>query len=1247
MMLRTFKTITPTFQNINILYAFFAYFSIATITIYLNKLGIATIWIPNAIIVIFILRGEKDNAWYYLAAGGIANCFSHLMNGSTPFSSVCFLIYNLIGLIPVTYYAVQYLKFPATYKNLNKHLLSLFFWLVVGSFLSAVIGSYQYSISIEQPYVQTVVKWFSANLIGLLIILPLALSYSRQNLETLLQKSRIFEYAAIAIISSIITIVSYIYFPFPFIIISQVLLFSSFRYGFFGTSLLNIIVAICFVLLISFRITANNLADGTILFQQGFLLTSLTLLPPLVIAYLIEQRYLFENKLSESEARFRGAMEYSAIGMAILSLEGKWISTNQSLCDILGYQKTELMKIKYNDLIYPDDLASNSKLMHQVIDGNIQTFKLEKRYIHQTGKPVWIQLVVSGVYDKNQTLIYFILQIQNIDQRIHMEKALHESEERWKFALESAEQGVWDLDPRTGNVFISKFWKGLLGYQENEMGNTLNEWIALIHPEDRDHVSVNIRHALEGDTDEYACEYRILCKDAIYRWILDKGKVIEKSSSHQPERMIGTYTDIHQLKMTEEESKKLSQRLLLAIEAGSAGIFEYDIHANFLNWDDRMLQLYGIDKHAFTPDLNSWFSRIHPDDLDREIALFQSVIKDKNEYETEYRIIYPSGEVRSLRAKGIILKNGYGTPYSLLGLNWDITDQKQLTTDLFHEKERLRVTLQSIGDAVIVVNDQGCIDYMNPIAEELLGYKTPEAQGKAIDEICYLMSEDNGKRLINPAITCLKNKMASYSHETSILVNKMDEYYYIQNYGSPIQSQSNEIIGAVLVLHDVTVNRDLQNELKYQASHDLLTGLINRREFEHQLSEIINHNEHSHHGHSLCFIDLDRFKIVNDTAGHAAGDELLRNLGVNLQQCIRESDTIARLGGDEFGLILPHCPIETAVSICEQIIQTLKNYKFTWNGKIYDVGASIGLVNFQPQTSNVATLMSQADVACYAAKNQGGNTVSVYIESDSEASLYHTEIKIVSDIKEALEASRFSLFAHEIKSLSSNVKPHSYYELLIRLIDSNGQLLPPKQFIPAAERYNLMVKIDEWVIKKVLLQLDQKITATPNLSVSINLSANSINSPTFLQFLRNTLAVTSIPKHRIGFELTETAVINHLTKAGEFLRVIQNEGCFVALDDFGTGLSSFNYLKHFPVKYVKIDGSFVRMIDKSHVDLAIVESINQLAHRLDALTIAEFAESPQIIHTLTELGVDYAQGHAISEPMLLENLLDKLGEQVE
>jgi len=441
----------------------------------------------------------------------------------------------------------------------------------------------------------------------------------------------------------------------------------------------------------------------------------------------------------------------------------------------------------------------------------------------------------------------------------------------------------------------------------------------------------------------------------------------------------------------------------------------------------------------------------------------------------------------------------------------------------------------------------------------------------------------------------------------------------------------------LVTCEDISEARILTEQLEYQAQHDSLTGLINRTEFERRMRRILK-SDFNETQHALCYLDLDQFKVINDTCGHLAGDELLYSISEVLNSIVRKRDTLARIGGDEFAVLLEHCPFDQAERVAKDLLHAIEEFRFVWQENRFTLSVSIGLVRIDDNSGNLIDIMSAADAACYAAKDGGRNRINVYSPDDIELSKWRDEMQWVSRINHALEENKFRIASQRIIPLhqGSGNKEGKHYELLLRMEDENGGLIFPGSFLPAAERYNLTVKLDHWVVRTALQWLADHEEELEQLALcAINLSGHTLSDKEFLKFVITEFKDSGIPPEKICFEITETAAIANLTDARYFIQALKSIGCCFALDDFGAGLSSFNYLKNLPVDYLKIDGAFVRDITKDPIDFAMVRSINEIGKVMGKKTIAEFVESEEILNALQAIGVDYAQGYSVGKPELL------------
>jgi diguanylate cyclase (GGDEF)-like protein/PAS domain S-box-containing protein len=553
---------------------------------------------------------------------------------------------------------------------------------------------------------------------------------------------------------------------------------------------------------------------------------------------------------------------------------------------------------------------------------------------------------------------------------------------------------------------------------------------------------------------------------------------------------------------------------------------------------------------------------------------------------------------------------------------------------LYDEKERAQVTLHSIGDAVITTDAQARVEYLNPIAQTLTGWTLEEARGRALAEVLRLVDEHTREPTPDPVARCLQEgRMISVAGH-SVLISRSGKEFDIADTAAPIRAANGQIHGAVLVFHDVTEARRLERQMAHNAAHDTLTGLVNRREFEVRVERALLSARERDTNHVLCYMDLDQFKIINDTAGHAAGDQVLKQVANLLSGLFRQRDTLARLGGDEFGLLLENCPLERGVAIASDIVTHLQRMPFEWQGRIYQIGVSIGIAPINRQTESLAQALSQADVACYTAKDLGRGRVHVYQWQGNESARLHSEILRAAQLHEALKREQFQLHCQPILSMQA-AETAGRYELLLRLQDEGGQLLLPAAFIPSARRYGMMSTIDRWVIQTALRRFAVHFSGAPGPYIHINLSSSSLSDDSSLDFIYTQFHDYNVPPERVCFEITETAVIQNLNQARRFANEIYRMGGRIALDDFGSSFSSFRYLNDLPVSFIKIEGSFVHSMLESAGDRVMVAAINQVGHTLGIQTIAKHVSNPAILEALGEIGVDYAQGYGVGLPIPL------------
>ncbi|TMH57531.1 MAG: EAL domain-containing protein [Betaproteobacteria bacterium] len=700
---------------------------------------------------------------------------------------------------------------------------------------------------------------------------------------------------------------------------------------------------------------------------------------------------------------------------------------------------------------------------------------------------------------------------------------------------------------------------------------------------------------------------------------------------------VGIYLSYRLVRRREEAERALKlseERFNLAVTGSNDGLWDWNIDTGEVYYSPRFKELLGYTEREMGDNVEAFNSRLHPEDKPAHEQAIDGHLQRGGPFDIEMRMQTKAGEYRWFHFRGQALRTAAGRAMRMAGAMTDTTDRRLTAAELFAEKERAQVTLASIADGVITTGTDGWVEYLNPVAEALTGWTTASARGLPLRGIVNTVDETTRKITPNPIEMVLREERTIEVSATMLLVRNDGSEIPIVQSAAPIRARTGKIIGVVLVMHDVSRERQYVAKLSYQASHDALTGLINRTEFERRLGLALKSSAELSRNHAVMYLDLDQFKVVNDTCGHAAGDQLMRQVSAVLLKRLREGDTLARLGGDEFGVLLENCPPDHALRIADQLRQTVSDFHFTWETRSFSTGVSIGLVNVKDGPFTLADVMSAADAACYMAKEKGRNRVQLYHAEDSELSVRQGEMEWISRLQKALKEDRFVLYAQDIRGLDAGREHGTHCEILVRLLDERGELVPPMAFIPAAERYNLMPAIDRWVIRSAFATISREQAEGGAVFeiCAINISGGSIGDESFLDYVREQFTRFPVRPQSICFEITETAAIARLDKATHFIDELKSLGCRFSLDDFGAGMSSFAYLKHLPVDFLKIDGGFVKNMADDPIDRAMVEAINSVGHITGKQTIAEFVDGERVIALLREIGVDFAQGYGVAKP---------------
>jgi diguanylate cyclase (GGDEF)-like protein/PAS domain S-box-containing protein len=721
--------------------------------------------------------------------------------------------------------------------------------------------------------------------------------------------------------------------------------------------------------------------------------------------------------------------------------------------------------------------------------------------------------------------------------------------------------------------------------------------------------------------------------------VIDQKK--NKLNTHQKTILKGLSDIVSQALVNREqimhELARNANKLATIVSSSSDAIISKSIDGIITSWNKGAEAVFGYTAKEIIgrPELC-----LFPKDREQEEVDFVEKIKNDARIEHfETQRITKSGALIDVSVSLSPIKNARDEIIGIAIIARNITTEKQIKNAVAYQHERLRVTMQSIGDAVVTVDLDGAVEYMNPIAESLTGWKLAKAKGMPVATVFNIINEATREPCINPASICInERKPAGLAHNT-VLISKNGNEYSIESSATPIRDENNKAFGVVLVFHDATAQRKMATEMAYRATHDVLTGLLNRGEFESRLKRSLAAAQEHHCEHALMFIDLDQFKVINDTCGHATGDRLLKEISYILQSHLRTPDTLCRLGGDEFAILLEECQLEAAMRVAKNICKSVEAYRILHDKKRFSVSASIGLLIFNQKWKSIEQLMQSADAACYAAKESGRNRVHLYYDADFSLEPRKGESYWASYITQALEEDSFVLYGQRIMPLTSN---HGMKcEVLLRMIDEHGAMVGPNTFLPAAEKFHLISRIDKWVINNVFNWLKDHAERLPHVELlAINISGQSISDHSFHQYTLDLISSLALDCSKVCFEITETAAITNVDAATQFINSMKQHHIRFSLDDFGSGVSSFGYLKSLPVDFLKIDGQFIQNLSDDVIDQAIVRCIVEVAKATNKLTIAEWVETEEVEALLKTMGVDYTQGFLRHKPTPLDYLLE-------
>ncbi|HWV15123.1 MAG TPA: EAL domain-containing protein [Cellvibrio sp.] len=946
---------------------------------------------------------------------------------------------------------------------------------------------------------------------------------------------------------------------------------------------------------------------------------------------------LTESALADQLAYNKALINNMVDGILIVSAKGLVESINPAASQLFGYSAEEAVGVNISRIIPGEDAEKyNHYLSMDSATGVAFAFSKGRELYgqHKLGNRFPLELSVSRYFHDDDPI--FICTVRDISERKQHEQSLLDSRKqyeeitrRFHVTTQAAEVGVWEWDIVNNQLVWDEVMFSLYGVVDrSQFIGAYESWRNGLHPDDVDECHRTTAMVLLGQA-EYNCEFRVIWQDKSIHHIRARATV-ERDQDARPIRMLGINWDVTEQRLAE---KQLSDSKVLLERTGyvaGVGGWDVNLHTGVLTWSDETCRLHDLEV-GYCPTMQEAFDFYPPESRTIIMQAFEDAIAFGKTWDLELELVSAKGRHFWARTVGSIEFDN-GKPIRLYGAFQDVSARKDIERQLEENLQLMQITLDSIADAVITTDIYGKVQWLNPSAEKLTGWSKSKATGKPLQDVFVVVDEETRKPVQNSVARCLAEGKVSSMEKHTLLMAADNMEYGIEDSASPIRNSKKEIVGAVLVFHDVSMQRRHSNEMNYRATHDALTGLINRAEFEAQLQAMLENAQREHSENALMYIDLDQFKVVNDACGHSLGDQLLIQVTALIQRCVRSQDLVARIGGDEFAVLLHQCDVNHALRVGQNICDAMDEFRFQHDGRRFRVGTSIGLVPVDDRWPSISEVLQAADTCCYAAKDAGRNRVHIWFDADHQIQARQGEMQWVSRIEHALDENRFELYGQRISAIRDSGSG-LHCEILLRMKDADGSIIPPGAFLPAAERFHMAPRIDRWVLRNVFEWMKSvKNTADEIEMIAINLSGQSIGDKTFHRYLVEIIARAEFDVSKLCFEITETAAITNLGDAKLLIDDIRRLGVKVALDDFGAGASSFGYLKTLPVDFLKIDGQFVTDLLEDALDFAAVRCFQDVALVVGVKTIAEFVEREDVLATLKTLGVDYAQGYLIHRP---------------
>ncbi|WP_295822914.1 EAL domain-containing protein [uncultured Deinococcus sp.] len=918
---------------------------------------------------------------------------------------------------------------------------------------------------------------------------------------------------------------------------------------------------------------------------------------------------------------FTVVFQHTRQGMALVGLDGRFVTVNAALARMLGVPLQELPGQRFQDFTHPDDRPADEAALRGLTGGTRQEYAVIKRYVPRTGGVIWVDVYVATVTDEQGAPAFFVTQMRDITHERAQAEQIQVLGEQLDVAIQATEDGVWDWEVGEPCVHVTSTWNALMNRAGAGRDVTMRWWWRHLHPDDRSAVRSQVEEHLSGARPKVDVLHRVILGDGTWRWLALRGRVVKRTPDGQPARVAGTLTDMEDRMQTQQDLQVLLDHLPAMI-----GYWDATLHNRFGN--QRYSEWFG--KRAEVLRGRHISEVLGPDTYQRNRPFIERALRGEPQA-FERRVTIPDGRVLDTQVQYIPDMRGQAVRgFYVLGT--DITSFRRTQQELDEQRELARITLDSIGDGVITTNPDGRVTFMNPVAQRLTGWREEDARGCAIETVLPLVEPQHNRTVLNPLRVALRHQTVVGLSSDAVLRSRLGAVAHIEDSAAPIFSPSGDVLGGVIVFHDVTEKQALAQRMSHLARHDHLTGLPNRTTLLEHVAAMVAPAGPQPPLVAVLFVDLDEFKLVNDTLGHHVGDELLREVATRLQQELRGADVVARYGGDEFLIVLgDHLTAPDVHAVAERLLRRL-HHPFQLSEHAPTVSSSIGVALYPQDGTTAETLIRHADAAMYRAKADGGNCVRFFDAALNDHA--REQQSMMAALRAAVHDEQFHLvYQPQVNARTGDLLGA---EALLRWTRPDGVAVPPGTFIPLAERSGVMTQLGTWVLREAVRQAQDWHARGLPIRVAVNVSAVQFADPAFVTTVQDVLTMAQLPPHLLELEVTESLLLHDIPRVLALLRDLKALGVALSLDDFGTGYSSLSYLHDFPIDTLKIDRSFMPTPDRpAHTILSAIVGLGQA---LGLHVIAEGVETLEQQRLLLQLGCERMQGYLYARPMRPEGL---------